>query len=191
VTVSGTLEAAGAETGTTGGMVKVLGEYVGLFDHATVSASGDVGGGTVLVGGNWQGQGPEQNALRTTVGKDAKISASAVTKGNGGKVVVWSDEVTKFFGSIDARGGAQGGNGGSVETSGHTLQALGRVDISAPKGRGGLWLLDPNNITIKDNAGTDTNIDVTGTTDFTSNDDDAVVDTANLGAALTAAQPCA
>ena len=34
VAITGTLEAAGTEAGTTGGTVKVLGEYVGLFDRA-------------------------------------------------------------------------------------------------------------------------------------------------------------
>jgi len=63
-------------------------------------------------------------------------------------VIVWSDESTRFFGSISARGGAQGGNGGFVETSGRALQAFGRVDTSAPNGNGGEWLLDPLDINI-------------------------------------------
>ncbi|MGH8430042.1 MAG: hypothetical protein ACREUF_06535, partial [Solimonas sp.] len=186
VAVTGTLEAAGADAGTTGGTIKVLGDKVGLFGTATLNASGDAGGGMVLVGGNWQGHGPEQNATRTIIGPDATISASATNNGDGGTVVVWSNDVTKFFGSIDARGGPNGGDGGQVETSGkRVLQALGSVEVSAPNGNGGLWLLDPNNITIMANAGVNLNITVSGTTDFTSNTDVAVLDTGNLSAALT------
>ncbi len=183
VSNSGTLDVAGVDAGTTGGTVKVLGKYVGLFDRSRIDASGDTGGGTVLVGGNWQGQGPERNASRTIVGPDATISASAVTRGDGGTVVVWSNDVTKFHGSIDARGGAQGGDGGKVETSGAVLQADGRVDVSAPHGTGGLWLLDPYDISIENTANS-SGIDTAGS-DFTSKADSAVLDTTTLGAALT------
>src|SRR6266513_552124 len=183
VSNSGTLDVAGVDAGTTGGTVKVLGKYVGLFDRSRIDASGDTGGGSVLVGGNWQGQGPERNASRTIVGPDATISASAVTRGDGGTVVVWSHDVTKFHGSIDARGGAQGGDGGKVETSGAVLQADGRVDVSAPHGTGGLWLLDPYDISIENTANS-SGIDTAGS-DFTSKADSAVLDTTTLGAALT------
>ncbi|HET8699294.1 MAG TPA: filamentous hemagglutinin N-terminal domain-containing protein, partial [Gammaproteobacteria bacterium] len=46
VLASGTLEAAGKDAGTTGGTVKVLGQYVGLVGEAKVDVSGDAGGGT-------------------------------------------------------------------------------------------------------------------------------------------------
>src|SRR5262249_27847525 len=64
---SGTLSVAGTDAGTTGGTVKVLGQYVGLFNGTRIDASGDAGGGTVLVGGNFQGHGPESNASQTIV----------------------------------------------------------------------------------------------------------------------------
>src|SRR5438067_5902304 len=117
VSNTGTLTAAGTESGTTGGTVKVLGDKVGLFDGTRIDASGDAGGGTVLVGGNYQGKGSEANAARTYVGADASINANAVTSGDGGRVILWSNEITRFDGSITARGGAQSGNGGFVEVS--------------------------------------------------------------------------
>src|SRR5262249_27431649 len=40
---SGTLQAAGLDAGTTGGTVKVLGQYVGLWGGTRIDASGDVG----------------------------------------------------------------------------------------------------------------------------------------------------
>ncbi|MGQ0546974.1 MAG: beta strand repeat-containing protein, partial [Betaproteobacteria bacterium] len=149
VSVTGTLQAAGVDAGTTGGTVTVLGQYVGLFDNATINASGDAGGGTVLVGGNFQGKGPEQAAFRTYVGPDATISADGVAGGNGGKVIVWADDATRFYGSIKARGGAQEGNGGFVEVSGKgSLAFNGTVDASAPNGEFGELLLDPTNIVV-------------------------------------------
>ncbi|HYE85651.1 MAG TPA: hypothetical protein VEA16_04820, partial [Vicinamibacterales bacterium] len=157
VSVSGTLQAAGVQSGTTGGTVKVLGDKVGLFGTATVNASGDAGGGTVLIGGNFQGKGPEQNASRTYVGADASINADAVTSGNGGTVIVWSDDSTKFYGSVSARGGHAGGDGGFAEVSGKgSLDFRGNVDLAATEGKAGTLLLDPLNINLTNTADSDT-----------------------------------
>src|SRR6185436_12866530 len=115
---AGTLTVAGTDAGTTGGTVKVLGKYVGLFDGTRIDASGVSGGGTVLVGGNFQGKGLEANAARTYVGADVQINADATLEGDGGKVIVWADEITRFHGTLSARGGSQSGNGGFAEISG-------------------------------------------------------------------------
>ena len=58
-------------------------------------------------------------ASTVTVDAATTINASATDSGDGGKVVVWSDQSTLFDGSISVRGGATSGNGGFVETSGH------------------------------------------------------------------------
>jgi hypothetical protein len=80
---------------------------------------------------------------------DSSISADAITNGSGGTVVLWSNDSTRAYGSIAARGGAQGGAGGLIETSGHWLDVGGiRVDASAPNGTRGTWLLDPADVTI-------------------------------------------
>ena len=114
---SGVIEAKGSED--KGGEVQLLGTRVGLVGNALVDASGERGGGTVLVGGDFQGKTIEvQNAQRTFVGPDVVIRADAGSERDGGKVVVWSDEVTSYFGSTSARGGADRGNGGFVEVSG-------------------------------------------------------------------------
>ncbi|MDP2694138.1 MAG: hypothetical protein Q8O58_04630, partial [Gallionella sp.] len=127
-----------------------LGDKVGLFDHASINVSGDAGGGTVLVGGDYQGKNPSvQNASATYVSPDASIKADAITSGNGGKVIVWADDVTRFGGNISARGGANSGDGGFVEVSGkHYLDFLGVVNTLAPAGKAGTLLLDPSDITI-------------------------------------------
>ena len=145
--ISGTVEAKGSSG--QGGTIQALGVRVGVIGHGVIDASGDAGGGTVLVGGDAHGANPDvQNAQQTVIGSDGIIRADAGTTGDGGRVIVWSDESTKFFGSISARGGSQSGNGGFVETSGRALQAFGSVDTRAPNGTTGNWLLDPLDITI-------------------------------------------
>ena len=82
-----------------GGTIKLLGDKVGLVGNARVDASGDTGGGTVLVGGDFQGKNPDvQNAFRTYFGRDAAINADAIESGDGGKVIVWADDVTRAYG---------------------------------------------------------------------------------------------
>jgi filamentous hemagglutinin family protein len=150
-----------AKAGDQGGRIDVLGARVALLDGAKLDASGRAGGGQVRVGGDYQGKNPEvPNARRTFVAATATIHADATERGDGGKVIVWGDEVT-MHGTITARGGAQGGNGGFVEVSGkQALQFTGTVDRLAPKGRNGTLLLDPNDILID----TDGNVSATETT---------------------------
>ena len=88
----------------------MLAPRVGLVRETVVNVSGITGGGTVLVGGDYQGKNPEvQNAWRTYVGPDAVIRADAIQNGDGGKIIVWSDDTTRFYGLVAARGGAQWG----------------------------------------------------------------------------------
>ena len=153
VRVGGTLDASGRGSGETGGKVKVLGEKVGIVGEARIDASGDTGGGEVLVGGNFQGKGPERNADYTAVGGGAVIRADALSRGDGGRVIVWSDRVTRFFGSISARGGSASGDGGFAEVSGklHLQFAPTAIDLGASNGALGELLLDPQDIVISDN----------------------------------------
>jgi len=149
VSNSGTLDASGRGAGQTGGSVTATAHHVGLFG-GHIDASGDAGGGTVLLGGGFQGNDPAvPSASATYMSPDATIAADAITSGNGGTVVLWSNDSTRAQGSITARGGAQGGNGGLVETSSHSLDVVGiRVSASAPNGDAGLWLLDPADVVI-------------------------------------------
>jgi filamentous hemagglutinin family protein len=141
----------------TGGDIVLLGAQVGLTGDAVVDASGGAGGGTVLVGGDYQGRNAAlPNAQQTYVGKDSVIKADATGLGDGGKVIVWSDRATQMFGAISARGGAAGGNGGLVETSGHYLDMRGSVDTRAPLGATGTLLLDPSDIYIASDIATAT-----------------------------------
>jgi len=152
VSNAGLLDASGRDPGQPGGVVKVLGQQVALTAASRIDVAGQAGGGAAYVGGNFLGAGPERNAQNTVVAAGSRIDADALGSGDGGKVALWSDGVTRFDGAISARGGAGGGNGGQVETSGATLKISGkaRVDTGAAqgKGKGGNWLLDPDDITI-------------------------------------------
>gem|GEM_PF-3124632 len=153
VSVSGVIDASGNETGETGGTVHVLGEKVGFFGDASITASGDAGGGTVLIGGDYQGKNSDiRNALRTYVGPDAVIDASAISTGDGGRVIVWANENTNFYGNITATGGDNSGDGGFAEVSGKHLNYQGLTDLRAPVGETGTLLLDPDNIAIQDSG---------------------------------------
>ena len=152
VAVSGLLDASNTEG--VGGDVRVLGDRVGLLD-ATINASGARGGGTVLVGGDYKGQGIVPNASRTYVSQNSSIHADALQGGDGGRVIVWADEVAGFYGSISVRGASSfPSNGGFVEVSGkQNLIFQGMVDTSAPNGSFGTLLLDPLDITIVNGNG--------------------------------------
>ncbi|RZJ24854.1 MAG: filamentous hemagglutinin N-terminal domain-containing protein, partial [Haliea sp.] len=149
VNVAGTLDVSGRNAGETGGKILVTGHHTGLF-AAAIDASGDAGGGTVLVGGGFQGRDAgAPNASATYMSADSGISADALSRGNGGTVVLWANDSTRAAGVISARGGAVSGDGGMVETSGHWLGVTGiNVNASAPHGAGGTWLLDPADVTI-------------------------------------------
>ncbi|CUI04744.1 two-partner secretion domain-containing protein [Massilia antarctica] len=144
---------AGSVTSATGagkgGEITVQGERVGLTGDSRIDASGAAGGGTVLVGGGYQGKNALlRNAQQTVMGKAASIRADATGSGDGGTVVLWSDGATRAFGSISATGG----KGGRVETSGHYLDVNG---IRVNTGARGTWLLDPYDVTIGANGSTD------------------------------------
>ncbi|HYA21059.1 MAG TPA: filamentous hemagglutinin N-terminal domain-containing protein, partial [Burkholderiales bacterium] len=166
--VSGNIEAVG-KAGQ-GGSVAIVGQQTGLLDGAQVDASGAAGGGSVLIGGDLHGANildgslALANSQRTYVAASASIHADALQSGSGGKVVVWADEATKFYGAIFARGGATNGNGGFVETSGKGwLDYQGFVDVRAPMGASGTLLLDPTNIYIALNQANATTAGMSGT----------------------------
>lgn len=154
---TGTAIAAGTVdvSGQTGGKVNVLGNKVELLG-ANINASGTHGGGTVLIGGDYQGKGTVPNASQTLVSQDSVIAADALNDGNGGKIIIYATDTANIHGSVTARGGAVSGNGGLIETSGKQfLNLTSTPDASAANGIGGTWLLDPTNITIVNNGGGD------------------------------------
>jgi len=141
-----------------GGSTTLLGDHLSLNDTTQIDAAGATGGGTVRVGGDWQGTNGVYQASPLTMGSEVLINASAMAQGDGGTVVLWSDihrlgGRTAVHGTVWARGGVLGGKGGRVETSGHAVELEGvRINAGADRGQGGLWLIDPYNYTIDSTA---------------------------------------
>lgn len=132
------------------GEIKVTGDRLGLFS-AKLNASGAEGGGTILVGGEFQGKGELPNAQRTVVDRNTQIQANAIRQGDGGRVILWADGTTAFSGEIDAQ--SVTGKGGFVEVSGkQNLNFTGEVDVNSGSGQAGALLLDPAIVTIDDFA---------------------------------------
>jgi filamentous hemagglutinin family protein len=131
-------------TGATGGAVEVLGNRVAVTDNALIDVSGTNGGGTIKVGGDYQGQNPDiQNAWVTYFGPQATLKANATEVGAGGTVIVWADDITRAHGTIEAQGSV--GAGGFVETSGKRYLDVNGIRVATA---GGTWLLDPTDITV-------------------------------------------
>lgn len=151
--VSGTLDASGKDTNQTGGRIEVTGKDIQIH-NATIDASGTNGGGDIRIGGGYKGGEDIHRADTTIVDSDTTITADATENGNGGRIVVWSDDLTDIAGTLSAKGGSQSGDGGLIETSGKTnLRMVGSVDASAVNGDFGTWLVDPVDITITGVAG--------------------------------------
>ncbi|EAQ03132.1 hypothetical protein OB2597_13348 [Pseudooceanicola batsensis HTCC2597] len=180
VTVSGTATTRtrqGSSASTTGDRPKIdlTGQKIALMG-ARIVASADGGGGVVRIGGDFGGEGYLQHAETVTADAETHIAADALDTGDGGLIVVWSDQRTTFSGALSARGGDAWGDGGFIEVSSkETLAYSGRADTRAAAGAWGTLLLDPENITINPGAG--------GEDDLEANlaSSNVVLDTSNNG----------
>lgn len=139
-----------AAPGTVGGTIEVASSGdVNIASSARIDASGKAGGGVIAIGTDiaravgGPSVTPTKLASNVIVQHGATIAADAIINGNGGHVTVLSADTTDIGGVITAKGGARGGNGGLVETSGTNLGVTGSVDASAAFGNAGTWLLDP------------------------------------------------
>lgn len=122
------------------------GEEVHVLENARIDGSVSQGGGEILIGGGLRGEDLRiTNAKRTYVQKGALISANALDEGNGGSVVVWSEEHTIFEGHAEAKGIDRPG---FIEVSGKRLGFSGTTDLRSITGEVGTLLLDPQNIVI-------------------------------------------
>lgn len=166
--VAGTVSAQGSSG--KGGDIKILGARVALVENAVVNASGVSGGGQVLIGGDLHGgNAAVQNSNNTFVGAGAAVRADATGAGDGGRIIVWSEDKAQFYGSLSAQGGPDGGNGGFAEVSGkQNLVFSGGANLGAPKGKLGSLLLDPIDLFVDAQGGLNPDI-INESTDFPSN----------------------
>ncbi|MBS0626682.1 MAG: hypothetical protein JSS09_00545, partial [Verrucomicrobia bacterium] len=127
-----------------GGFIQISGNDI-FLNGALLDVSGKTGGGTLLIGGDYRGEGPLPHASTVSIDSASILTANATEKGNGGLIVLWSDQRTSFEGTCYAKGGPYAGDGGLVETSslGEVFISKAYVDTLAPLGNIGSWLLDP------------------------------------------------
>ena len=183
----GTISAAGTQPGQRGGNVQITGRTIGLQsfdaggvftnmpppaalgsdDNGLIDANGAAGGGRVLLHAVAVGGLADTGAI--AVGAGTRIQANATASGNGGDVRLMAERTLRAFGSVSARGGPEGGDGGFIETSGgyalptvdlDVLELRGGFDVSgiaidagAPRGKAGTWLIDPYDIDIVSGVG--------------------------------------
>jgi len=139
-----------------GGTINITASDVKLFG-AQITADGTEGG-IINIGGEFQGTGTLLHAKTTDVNFSTVISAKG-TAGDGGQVIVWSDDLTRVGGKIIATGSI---DGGLVEISSKDKAYVSDYAVinasSTGTGANGQLLLDPKNIIIAD-AGTVSAID--------------------------------
>ncbi|MBF0362805.1 MAG: filamentous hemagglutinin N-terminal domain-containing protein [Oligoflexia bacterium] len=199
ISAEGTINARGDDSGEKGGNIKLLGNRMGLFDHTKLDASGSSGGGNIRLGGEFyfnhergvyrgQGEGPlntNKFSDKIFVSKDSLLLARATDFGKGGKIGLWSESLTKMYGTLMASGGDRGGAGGFAEVSsmGH-LDLRGKSDLRSYNGdKVGEFVIDPRNIIIQ-TAGSTTVIDIGHLNTYDADVDDAVLTVATLEVAL-------
>jgi filamentous hemagglutinin family protein len=143
-------EIDGSNESGVGASLHLLGKEVFVPETAFLKTEGTKGGGEILIGGDVQGKNRAiSNSQVSIVAKGAKIQSSCIEAGNAGKVVIWSDGLTFCEGTIEAKGGPLGGDGGFVEVSGReNLHFSSIADRTAPFGKAGELLLDPSDIDI-------------------------------------------
>lgn len=165
------------------GEIHILGKTVALDEQTYIDASGPQGG-TILIGGDYQGNNPAiMNSSELIVLEHATVLANSTEDGNGGKVIYWSDGVTCVAGRTEVKGGPQGGDGGFVEVSGlKRLMYSGVSDRRAEKGKPGDILFDPESTMSISLAG-NSNITISLGT-ITPTNTTSIISTASLTAEL-------
>ena len=136
-----------------GGKIEVTGDSVALL-NADIDASGGTQGGTVHLGGGWQGTGDLPHAREVIVGVGSEVKASGDE--HGGEIAVWSTQSSDHYGLLEAR------DGGRIELS---SKGVIRHHGDIVTGPGGHVLFDPKDLYIIDgrlDADDDGTIDVDG-----------------------------
>ncbi len=148
-----------SQTYAASGYVKASADNIKLASGSLIDVSSknnNSNAGEIYIGGNYQGKllsDSDFNAKNVIVEPNTHLLANAKLNGDGGKIVVWSDDTTSVAGNFEAKGGSESGNGGQIETSGKLVLGI-KPEISIntksnnTSGFNGEWLLDPVTITI-------------------------------------------
>ena len=137
--VLGGVSAIGA--GGDGGQVQLLGRNVHVESERGIDASG-LNGGQVLISGSAGGAHLE----RGTVVRARAGYGSEGFEGNGGEIVIHSEQLTSVYGALEVGGGMYSGR---IETSGLQLDARpDRIDGRSGWGQNGSWLAQAGDLTV-------------------------------------------
>jgi filamentous hemagglutinin family protein len=104
----------------------------------------------------------EDGVIKLTGGSasvNGTLNANGTGLQSGGNVVAYADNHLSFGGTIAAKGGELGGNGGFVDTSGRGTIAIApsaKVSTTAVKGAIGTWLIDPMDLEVVATGGNGT-----------------------------------
>jgi filamentous hemagglutinin family protein len=114
VVVGGTADASSAVGGVAGGNVSMIGSSVNLTSIARANASGVGGGGTIVLGGSYTGEGATVTA-QTAVALGARVTACGTTAcandgtggaGDGGSIRLFSTQDTALNGELNVSSAA-------------------------------------------------------------------------------------
>lgn len=147
IEVSGTVTAKNQEVG---GTIHILGDQIGIIEKGFLDASGNSGGGEILIGGDKSGNNPMvPNASHLLFEPGAIANVDCFEEGNGGKIILFAEKSTGFYGNVYANAGALGGDGGFVEVSGREyLDFGGQTFFGFPLGQPGTLYIDPIDVII-------------------------------------------
>ncbi len=138
------------------------------FLSGEMDASGETGGGTIRLGGEYQGgknleidELPNAQILSMTDATQVKASALG-DHGDGGTIITWSDQGGPVLGQYLAQPGFLSGFGGFIEVSSGNTLTFGGTALTGRGDRLGTFLLDPKNITIADTTSFDQSVIIIG-----------------------------
>ena len=151
VTTFHTLQAATLQ----GGTITVSGAQIHINNGAKLNASGNAGGGTIVIG-------DKQTTSQTTLHSGSRIAAHTRDHGKAGTIEVLANKdngTVKVAGQLNASA-PKHGDGGFIDTSAAHVKVAdtAKINTTAAKGKTGTWLIDPTDFTIAASGG-----DITGT----------------------------
>lgn len=132
-----------------GGSIDITASDVLIGSSANVDVSGSSVGGSMRVGGGYQGNEADIANADAVIVEEGSLLIADSAEGNAGRIIVWADGDTTFRGEASAQAYGQVGNGGLVEVSGkENLSYVGLVSTLSANGSNGHLLLDPTDFII-------------------------------------------
>ncbi len=173
---------------TNNSKVVIIADNIAINEHACIDIS-SINNNEILIGGDYKGKNPNiRNAKTVFIDSKAIIKADGLKNANGGKIIIWSDENTSFYGNVSAKGGNLSGDGGFIEVSSKSLlNYQGRADLTSSNGKTGALLLDPSNITINASGTTNMNESEGGADTYSPAGDNSILKVLGLETALSTA----